>query len=79
MAEKRKRRLRGPRGRKELFSWLEDEGYTMEQTPASHVAIMSPEGKRIYTTALTPRTDRVDRMASDLRRITGLVLRKSAD
>lgn len=67
--------MRGPRDRKELFAWLEKEGYTMEVTNASHVAIFNPQGRKIYTTSTTPRTSRIGNMTSDLRRITGLTLR----
>jgi hypothetical protein len=75
----RKTQFRGPRDRDELFAWLTDAGYRIEIADRRHYAVFAPDGARISTVSKTASDHRsLANVTSELRRVTGLPLRKEA-
>ena len=75
----RKATVRGPRDRAELRAWLEEAGYTLELSQGGHYALLDPRGRRVVTLTATASDHRTHRNeVAELRRVTGLPLRKES-
>lgn len=69
--------LRGPRDVTELVAWLAEAGYTVEA--GRHQAVLDPAGRRVATLATSASDHRsLANVVSDIRRVTGLPLRKGS-